>query len=562
MSSVTLTTQPTFNLPTRWILRVLSWLAFGLSAYLAWFAINNISVAGCGVGSHNGCDAVLNSAWSKWLGIPVAIPGLACYASLAGLSVLLGIQSSMSRWITTAFLSLAILAAGASLWFIGIQVFAIGEFCRYCILTDICGIAIGAIAVGTAVHSWSRSRHLRVSGGSSNSLAALRSAIPSASRLAPVAGARTATTVSSSTAAPAVPRTAPAAASRSVPLVGSSATRTAVRRMVSPPSMPIAFGAALALLGVLIGGQIVFPAKTFDVQQVALKDSIELSGASDEQGSTEPQDATQPHVALRIPAEGENGTESKPSADSEGKAEPSELAQGNGEKPSADSGKSSPSETSPAETAPSGPKRERKLQFLNGKLTLDTYNQPIIGSPDAPHVVVEMVSYDCSHCRKTNRFMKQALSRYGDQVALIVLILPLDRTCNKLVTDPAASHAGACTTARMALGISKLKPTLFPRFHEYLMTGKDKPPALESIIAKAYSMADRAKLKEVRDSEEVAKQIAGYVDLYELLGKQNPGNKKFGLPIQILGDKVMSGSVEKADDVYKAWEEHLGVKPR
>ena len=38
-------------------------------------------------------------------------------------------------------------------------------------------------------------------------------------------------------------------------------------------------------------------------------------------------------------------------------------------------------------------------------------------------------------------------------------------------------------------------------------------------------------------------------------------NKNFGLPIQILGDEVMSGSVEKADDVYKAWEKNLGIKP-
>ena len=72
--------------------RVLSWLAFGIAAYLAWDSITNSSVAGCGVGTHDGCDAVLNSAWSKWLGVPVAVLGLACYATLAGLSVLLGIQ--------------------------------------------------------------------------------------------------------------------------------------------------------------------------------------------------------------------------------------------------------------------------------------------------------------------------------------------------------------------------------------------------------------------------------------------------------------------------------------
>jgi len=38
--------------------------------------------------------------------------------------------------------------------------------------------------------------------------------------------------------------------------------------------------------------------------------------------------------------------------------------------------------------------------------------------------------------------------------------------------------------------------------------------------------------------------------------------KKFGLPVQILGDHIMSGSVEKPEDVYNAWEENLGVKPK
>jgi uncharacterized membrane protein/protein-disulfide isomerase len=561
--SVATITQPTFNLPSRWALRVLSWLAFGLAAYLAWNAINQTPVAGCSVGSHNGCDAVLNSTWSEWLGIKVAVLGLACYATLAALSVLLGIQSSASRWITTAFLALAILAAGASLWFIGIQVFAIGEFCRYCVPTDICGIAIGAIAVWAVVRSSSGTGHLRHSGGSSSTLTALRSAIPSASRLAPVAGTRTASTASSSTSMPAVPRMTPSSGSRSVPLVGSVAMPRAAHRMVSPPSMPVAFGGALAMLVVLIGGQIVFPAKTFDLQQVALNDSIELSGTSGGKNNSEPSDAPQTRVAMRIPTEGATDSDGKASADtSNEQTEAPAAKQDNGEKNSADAGKSNPTEASSAQTAPAEPKRERKLKFLGGKLTLDTYNQPIIGSPEAPHVVVEMVSYDCQHCRKMNRFMKQALSRYGDQVALIVLIIPLDRTCNKLITDPAASHAGACSTARMALGIAKLKPTSFARFHEFLMSGKDNPPALESIIARAYSMADRTKLKEVRDSEEVAKQIAGYIDLFGTLSKQNTGKKTFGLPIQILGDQVMSGSVEKVDEVYKAWEKNLGVKPR
>src|SRR3954462_15041953 len=80
---------PAFNTPVRWTLRVLAWLAFGVASYLAWSAMTQTAVAGCSVGSHVGCDLVLTSSWSKWLGIPVAVLGLGCYALLASFSLFL-----------------------------------------------------------------------------------------------------------------------------------------------------------------------------------------------------------------------------------------------------------------------------------------------------------------------------------------------------------------------------------------------------------------------------------------------------------------------------------------
>src|SRR5215210_8291410 len=98
-SSFGSTSAPAFNAPVRWTLRVLAWLAFGVASYLAWRAMTQTAVAGCSVGSNEGCDLVLSSSWSKWLGIPVAVIGLGCYATLAALSVLLGIRSPQaSRW--------------------------------------------------------------------------------------------------------------------------------------------------------------------------------------------------------------------------------------------------------------------------------------------------------------------------------------------------------------------------------------------------------------------------------------------------------------------------------
>ncbi|MCI0333236.1 MAG: thioredoxin domain-containing protein [Planctomycetes bacterium] len=571
MTLVTPTAQPVFNLPIRIALGVLSWLAFGVAADLAWESITGSSIAGCGVGSPEGCDAVLNSAWSKWLGMPVAVLGLACYASLAALSVMLWIRSAASRWIDTAFLLMATLAAGASVWFVVLQLFAIGDFCPRCLTTDICGIALGVTALAAAARWWAGTRHTRLTSSSSAGLSALRSAMPAAARLAPVPGTRSASVVTARPAPMASTRTGPAASARTVPLVGSVAKPATLRRNVSQPSFPIAIGGALAMLVVLIGGQIVFPAKPFIVEQVALQESIDLAGGNSSGSDAQASGDGKTRVAMRIPTEGEDVSNSDDSRVSEPDREPSTeqstnaettTEAGNGPSSNQDNASSAASATS-AKSEPTESKRERKVKFLGGKLTLDVYKHPLIGSPDAPHVVVELVSYDCLHCRKTHRFMKQAMSRYGDQVALIVLVIPLEKSCNKLVTDPAASHDGACTTARMALGVADLEPQSFARFHDFLMSGnKDKPPALDRIITKAYSTVDRTKLRELRDSNELEKQIAGNVNLFDMLRKQNVSNKEFGLPIQILGDHVMSGTIEKSGDLYKAWEEHLGVKPR
>jgi uncharacterized membrane protein len=171
--------EPPFPAPVRWTLRVLAWLAFGVASYLAWHSVTQAPVAGCSVGSSIHCDVVLSSSWSKWLGIPVAVLGLSCYATLASLSVLLGLRSApANRWIATIFTMLSIVAAGASLWFIALQVFSIQSYCLYCLITDACGIALGVIAAVFAVRAVLAQRVMPQPRELQPGLAALRTALP------------------------------------------------------------------------------------------------------------------------------------------------------------------------------------------------------------------------------------------------------------------------------------------------------------------------------------------------------------------------------------------------
>jgi uncharacterized membrane protein len=521
-SALRTTLEPAFSTPVRISLAVLAWLAFGIASYLAWNAVTGSAVAGCSMNSGHGCDAVLSSVWSKWLGIPVAVLGLGCYAALASLSVLLWVRSEpASTWIATAFVMLSLVAALASIWFIGVQVIAIGELCKYCLVVDTCGILLGIIATTFAVRSWLADRSVSKSRGLQPGLMALRTALPSGA----AAGA-----TSPSPQTPMRPATP------------------------SPPALGYAFGGAVPMIVLLIAGQFIFRAKTWEVQKVTLTDSINLTDSGD--GKTA-DDSKAPPEKPEGPTDGTATTGADGNSKTVSTADPLEpysknVADSDGNKVEQTAASPQTNDANTKSTAANA-EPERLVKFLGGKLTLDTYKNPIIGSPDAPHIVVEIVSYDCPHCRKMHATMQQALKRYGDQVALLVMPIPYEQDCNKLITDPAASHRGACGTAKRAVAIARIDRSEFAKFHDFLMTGKDNPP-VDKVIPKANGLVDRDRLRDLIRGPDVNKQIQGYIELF--------GKLKKGLPIQILGDHTISGSVEKPEDVFKAWEEHLGVKPK
>src|ERR1017187_6158953 len=77
---------PATPLWLKWV-RVLLLTAMSGAGYLAWVAIHNGPVAGCG--PESGCDAVLHSRWAYWLDVPVSVPAVLVYLALLGATVLL-----------------------------------------------------------------------------------------------------------------------------------------------------------------------------------------------------------------------------------------------------------------------------------------------------------------------------------------------------------------------------------------------------------------------------------------------------------------------------------------
>jgi hypothetical protein len=404
-------------------------------------------------------------------------------------------------------------------------------------------LAIGGIAIWSTVEWYLTGAPIRSSHASAAGLTALKTALPARATVStvPIPGQRS------------VPLVAP----RGVPAPGLNSAPATL-------SLPIALGGAAAPLVLLMAGQLILPTKTYISQEARLEQSMTLTGTKDSKPNDSADPSTeQSHVAMRLPSDPVNSgadrdeTDAPVSDDELFPPEPKEPAESSADNATADA--DLPANGTNGSERPINSSRERIVEFLNGSLKLDVYKHALIGSPEAPHVMIEMVSYDCPHCREMHRIVERGLARYGSQLAVLIMPIPLEMRCNRLITDPKASHQGACSTARMALGVAAIRPQAFERFHNWLMADKEKPPRADKIIAQAYGTVDRARLSSLSNGPDLNRQIKEYIELYARLAQRAGGNNKFGLPVQILGSHIMSGKAEKESDVYEAWEKHLGV---
>lgn len=79
-----------------------------------------------------GCEKVLTSPYAEVAGVPIAAAGAAGYFVAFALAVLAA-YGDERMW--KIFGGLATLMAGFSLWLIYLQVFVIGAFCQFCLIS-------------------------------------------------------------------------------------------------------------------------------------------------------------------------------------------------------------------------------------------------------------------------------------------------------------------------------------------------------------------------------------------------------------------------------------------
>jgi uncharacterized membrane protein/protein-disulfide isomerase len=405
-----------------------------LSAYLLWGSLTQDHLPGCGFES--GCDVVLHSRWASWFGLPVSGFALAIYALVLGGAWRLQTSSEpvTRHRVWCVFIAAATALAAAAVWFISLQLFVVRAICPFCMAAHACGVLTSAVLFTSASRAASTKREAK-------------------------------------------------AANRSISISAAAALKSAL--------------GGLAAVVILVVGQVIQPAKTYDVQAIA-SNALSMT----------------------------NLVANKPTSDSSNAS-------------------TNPARSATSDTVVARP--PRILQLHGDVFSLDLRQVPLHGSPDATNVIVHLFDYSCKHCRQLHPILAETAHGLSNQVAIVSLPVPLDANCNHMIKRPIPDHTNACAYARAGLAVWRANRKKLEEFDDWIFS-PDRPPPPEIVRDEARRLVGTNAFEAALRDPWIDQQINVGIRLYET---NYVRYRKSQLPEMMIGTNIVSGVPPNVDMFYR-----------
>lgn len=188
----------------------------------------------------------------------------------------------------------------------------------------------------------------------------------------------------------------------------------------------------------------------------------------------------------------------------------------------------------------------RTVSLASGRVRLRLDEVPILGSRKAKNVAGLLFDYTCKHCRDLHHKIGEALEKYDGQLAIAMLPLPLDKTCNRFISKTGKGHKEACEYAKLVLAVWNGDPGAFAEYDKYLSTGKTPPP-LEQARARAAEILETETIEVMLNQTDILRWIERDVVWY---GALNQGS----IPKLLMPDKLLTGKVASVNVLCRILE--------
>jgi hypothetical protein len=198
----------------------------------------------------------------------------------------------------------------------------------------------------------------------------------------------------------------------------------------------------------------------------------------------------------------------------------------------------------------------RLFSIHGGKFQLNLREVPLIGSPDAPHVMVSLFDYTCHHCRLMHGHLKQAYQSFSNQLTIVSLPMPLDSDCNPLVKLTPTPHVNACQYARIGLAVWRAKREVSEEFDDWLFAPA-RPLSVDEVRRHAEKLVGKERFESALRDEWIGRQIQQDVDIFRA---NQQVTHKGAMPQLIVGGAISVGEMARANDLYRLLEEQMGLK--
>ncbi len=193
----------------------------------------------------------------------------------------------------------------------------------------------------------------------------------------------------------------------------------------------------------------------------------------------------------------------------------------------------------------------RLVEFLGGHKSYRVESLPHLGNPDAKHVLVKYFDYTCESCGKMDTYLESAMSQYPDDLAVIVLPSPLNRSCNKHLPAEVHDHAKACEFAKYALAVWRADPEQFTAYHHWLFKNNTVLP--EVAEAEAIKRVGESAFNKALSDQWANQIIKQNCDDYKQFIKRTPVMPKLLLG----GSQVLQGASTNEETFIRELEKNL-----